>query len=169
MDIQKVAAWGSVILMIAAFIRTLLKRGPMLIKPFLADKILVLFLALIVLLSIFNLCLAYKKSRPPVTLLMDKADVSFHIYGDTRYPVRLTYSNIWRWFYLRLDSQENQEIGSVFFISFDQPIKIGTPYVNSPDFKIPEHEVKAFTERFAIIAFSGKLPPGTLNISFRNE
>jgi hypothetical protein len=51
------------------------------------------------------------------------------------------------------------------FVSFDPYVNVGTLQVSSPDMALPQFEVKEFNNRFAVIAFSGHIPAGTLNLT----
>ncbi len=101
--------------------------------------------------------------------------IRFHLYGDERTPERLEIENVWRWYYLRLiaigvDKKagvKEQLLQTVFFLTFDRPVKIGTLEISSPDFKLPRYEVKDFSSRSAIVVFSGPLPTGTLEMRVR--
>lgn len=115
-----------------------------------------------------------RKSVGASPVLKDSAELRLHFYGDDRPPTRIFASNIWRWYYLRnmfvtIDKNTGKEQRYAIpnlFISFDEPVKVGTLEVIA-DFKLPLYEVKEFTNRFAIIAFSGDLPAGDLNITVR--
>ena len=52
-------------------------------------------------------------------------------------------------------------------LTFDNPVKMSTLEVSSPDFKMPMYEVKEFTNRYAIITFLDQIPAGTLSIQLR--
>jgi hypothetical protein len=101
-----------------------------------------------------------------------KSELTLHIYGDDRWPKRLSDTNVWRYFYLRnLLTVINNKTGEKseipfpnLFICFDKPTKVGTLEVQSPDIKLPRYEVKEFKERFAIIGFENELPEGTLQV-----
>jgi hypothetical protein len=96
--------------------------------------------------------------------LKERAELRLHIYGDNRLPERLSAENIWRWFYmqdslvmLNQDGTKNIELlTSKLFISFDQPVSVGTLTIRS-DKPLAHYEVKEFTNRFAIIHF-GEVP-----------
>jgi len=104
--------------------------------------------------------------------LADTAELRLIIHGDDRTPSRLSAVNIWRWFWLKHivatrdpDGTERRlHITPILYINFDQPVKVGTLEVEASGFNLPLHEVKEFTNRFAIIFFSENLPAGTLNI-----
>lgn len=97
---------------------------------------------------------------PRPTTLAERASLRLHLYTDMRTPDRLSASNIWRWFYLKDvivahkpdGSKDREIITSKLFISFDQPIAVGTLSIRS-DKPLPPHEVKEFNNRFAIIVF----------------
>jgi hypothetical protein len=104
--------------------------------------------------------------------LADTAELRLVIHGDDRTPSRLSAINIWRWFWLKnivasrdSDGTERRlHVTPILYINFDQPVKVGTLEVEASGFNLPLHEVKEFTNRFAIIVFSEDLPAGTLNI-----
>src|SRR3954452_7317189 len=96
--------------------------------------------------------------------LKERANLRLHLYSDTRLPDRLSADNIWRWFYmhevlviLNQDGTKKSEIiTSALFISFDQPVSVGTLTIRS-DKPLAQYEVKEFNNRFAIIHF-GEAP-----------
>jgi hypothetical protein len=104
--------------------------------------------------------------------VMDKSELTLRIYGDDRWPTRVSETNIWRYFYLRntyifVNSQTGQKFqhcAPILCLCFDKPTKVGTLEVQSPDIQLPKHEVKEFRERFAIIGFEQEPPAGTLQI-----
>jgi hypothetical protein len=101
---------------------------------------------------------------PKLVALKERAELRLHIYGDNRLPDRLSADNIWRWFYmhevlviLNQDGSKKSEILTAkLFISFDQPVSVGTLSIRS-DKPLTEYEVKEFNNRFAIIHF-GEAP-----------
>lgn len=127
-------------------------------------------------LGIFLLGLAIGlliNSKTKTINLVDNATLSLHIYGDKRTPESISVTNVWRWYYLQLEftlihpetgMTTNRRI-SILFLNFDNPVKIGSLLVNSPNINLPTHEVKEFNNRFAIITFNDELQPGTLNIT----
>jgi hypothetical protein len=104
--------------------------------------------------------------------LAKTASLQLMVYGDERSPLRLAFDNIWRWYYLRMaviqvemtTAKEYKHELATLFITFDQPVEVGTLEITSPDISLPAHEVKEFTNRYAIIVFSDPLPSGTLEI-----
>jgi hypothetical protein len=111
-----------------------------------------------------------------LSTLADSAELRLHTYGDERSPTRISSTNIWRWYSLRLivaaidqntGGVQHQHASLVLFIVFEQPVVIGTLEISSPDFQMPRHEVKEFTNRYAIVVFSGELPAGTLEACVR--
>jgi hypothetical protein len=105
--------------------------------------------------------------------LADSAQLRLHIYADDRTPGRISFENIWRWYYLKtlmlgLDKDTGKELQrnvlATLFISFDTPVKVGTLEVSSPDMRLPIYEVKEFNNRYAIIVFRDNLPAGTLDV-----
>jgi hypothetical protein len=103
--------------------------------------------------------------------LVDRAQLRLHVYGDTRLPDRLAAENVWRWYYMHemllmmnQDGSKNREIlTSKLFISFDQPVSVGTMTVRA-DKPLAHYEVKEFNNRFAIIAFPEAIPECNLDI-----
>lgn len=103
--------------------------------------------------------------------LVDRAHLKLHIYADTRLPDRLHAANIWRWYYMHEvlvmmnpDGSKNRELlTSKLFISFDQPVSVGTMTVRA-DKPLPNYEVKEFNNRFAIIAFLEAVPECSMDI-----
>ena len=108
----------------------------------------------------------------PSEAFADDAELNLHYYGDERVPERISYNNIWRWYSMRnmfigIDGKgDEKKIGVItnLVVSFDTPVKVGTLTVRSVDFQMPQHEVKEFNSRFALIAFTGEIPAGMLNI-----
>ena len=109
-------------------------------------------------------------SRPaPV----DRAVLRMHVFADSRHAERLGAENIFRWYYLRNEvvgvSQSGEKLAATsfptLFVSFEPEVRISTLKVQSPNISLPRYEVKEFNQRFAIIAFSGPLSEGTLEIS----
>jgi hypothetical protein len=104
--------------------------------------------------------------------LVDTAELTLQIYGDERAPMRLSYNNIWRWYYLRnimviIGKETGKEVKHVIgnlYLSFDHPVKVGTLEVSAHGFILPSYEVKEFTNRYAIIVFSDELPGGNLQV-----
>ena len=65
---------------------------------------------------------------------------------------------------LKQDGTKDREIlTSKLFISFDQPVAVGTLTVRA-DKPLMHYEVKEFNNRFAIIAFGEKLPECNIDI-----
>lgn len=99
------------------------------------------------------------------------AEISLRIHGDDRAPTKLTEKNVWAFYYLRNEmttvhpqsgAQVTRTIGNLVLI-FDNPIRAENIDV-SADFALPRFEVKSFMSRYALIAFTGALPAGTLHI-----
>lgn len=72
--------------------------------------------------------------------LVDSATLRLHIYSDNRTPQRLSYENIWRWYYMRqvlvgidkdTGKQVSQDIICTLFGTFDNPVKVGTLTISS--------------------------------------
>ena len=103
--------------------------------------------------------------------LADRAALRLHVYGNSRLPDRLSATNVWRWFCLndilvmmKQDGTKDQEIiTSKLFVSFDQPVGVGTMTVRS-DKPLSHYEVKEFNNRFAIIVFGEPLPACNIDI-----
>lgn len=101
------------------------------------------------------------------------AECSMRVFGDDRIPEEIVRDNIWRWYWLRqtlhgvdaAGALVYQGVSVTVFLSFDNPVAVGTLRVQSPDIRLPPHEVKEFNNRFAIIAFMADVPAGTLNFS----
>ncbi len=104
--------------------------------------------------------------------VVDTALLRLHIYNDNRIPDRLSTENIFRWYYLSniialkgTDGNQQEIVFPTLFITFDPDVRVTTLRVGSPDMQLPRHEVKAFNQRFAIIAFMGELSEGTLEVT----
>jgi hypothetical protein len=104
--------------------------------------------------------------------LVDVSDLLLQVHGDERAPTRLSYDNIWRWYYLRVilvaieqeGGKEHRNAVATLFVSFDNPVKVGTLEVSAQGFALPSYEVKEFTNRYAIVVFSRELPAGILRV-----
>ena len=103
-------------------------------------------------------------------VVVQNASLTLRFFGDMRAPERLAYDNVFRWYYLRnmivvvekiTGKQESHLIGNLF-LTFENPVIIGTLTVTSPDMKLPTYEVKDFNPRSAVVAFTGEIPAGTL-------
>ena len=117
--------------------------------------------------------IAADKRNELASAIVDSAELRLQMYGDSRTPTRLTATNIWRWYYLKTvfvtieaatGSKTEHPVGTLF-VTFDPQVRTGTLEVSSPDIALPQFEVKEFQSRFAIIAFSGPIPAGTLVIT----
>lgn len=72
------------------------------------------------------------------------------LFADARLPTRRQHGNIWRWYTLknliRGRDAEGREADIAFqfilFLVFEAPIAVGQIVVSSPDFRLPDHEVK---------------------------
>jgi len=118
----------------------------------------------------------YRKSASDP--LVDGAALRLHIYADDRTPQRLSYSNVWRWYYLKTllialnretDQQQQRNVTATLFVIFDTPVKIGTLEISSPDIRLPLHEVKEFNNRYAIIVFGDARQKGHWMYPFTNK
>ena len=104
------------------------------------------------------------------------ASLKLHIWGDNRTPEKISDNNIFRWYYLQnivqiVNDSGNiirQHISCVLFVSFEDDAPVSTVKVSSPDIDLPLYEVKDFNQRYAIIAFSGVVNTGTLEINCRH-
>jgi len=116
--------------------------------------------------------LQQRQATTPQGELVDTAELRVLIHGDDRTPSRISDTNIWRWYWLRLIASERDDKGQelrrhvtpILYINFDRPVNVGTLEVEADGFRLPLHETKEFTNRFAIIVFSEELPAGTLII-----
>jgi hypothetical protein len=104
--------------------------------------------------------------------LVAKSELTLRTYGDNRWPDRVSGKNDYRFFYLRgvvksihPTGEKTEAIVPCLFVTFSRPTRTGTLTVNSPDMRLPRHEVKEFNQRFAVIVFDDELPLGTLKIS----
>jgi hypothetical protein len=104
--------------------------------------------------------------------LLSTADLVLQTYGDERSPTRLSYDNIWRWYYLRMimigiekdTGKEHRNAVASLYVNFDKPVMVGTLEVSAHGFTLPRYEVKEFTNRYAIVVFSQELPEGTVRV-----
>jgi hypothetical protein len=108
------------------------------------------------------------RRKPPVR---SSASLRLHIFGDHRAPNRLSFDNIFRWYYLQstvinVGPQGNQRLATfgTLFVTFEDDVTVGTLTVRSPDVQLPLYEVKEFNQRYAIITFLDNVPAGTLEV-----
>lgn len=146
----------------------------------LAMLIVFLIAVFIVVFALMKLLLraitrATKRFRGSGGGLANDALIRFHLYGDERDPQRLNAENIWRWFCLKIvninigedTTVERETRNTIFFLTFERPVLVGTLEVSSSDISLPSYEVKDLSNRTAIIAFAGGLPMGTLELRVR--
>jgi hypothetical protein len=113
-----------------------------------------------------------RRTNTPQNALVERAELRLLIHGDDRTPTRITGENIWRWYWLRAIYNARQADGTdhrahvapILFVNFDSPVFVGALEIDSDGFRLPLHEVKAFTNRYAIVVFLQDLPAGTLII-----
>jgi hypothetical protein len=103
--------------------------------------------------------------------ICQKASLKLHVYGDHRTPERLSFENIFRWFYHQATFDGVGPAGTTrlaavttLVVSFEEDTAITTLKVRSPDMQLPLYEVKEFNQRFAVIVFGSTVPAGTLEI-----
>jgi hypothetical protein len=101
----------------------------------------------------------------------NSAHLRLHIHADERHPTRLLAENIFRFYQLRNvllaplpGAGMAQGTCDIFFVAFQNDVRITTLEVSSPDMVLPAHEVKEYNPRFAIVSFMGELPGGTLEL-----
>jgi hypothetical protein len=94
------------------------------------------------------------------------AFMRLHIYPDERHPDKLHTENIFRFYQLRNVPEGGLAGGgsTTMFVTFENDVKITSIEVSSPDMLLPVHEVKEYTQRYAIICFAEFLPGGTLEV-----
>jgi hypothetical protein len=103
---------------------------------------------------------------------IDRSELRLLIHGEQQTPTPIFYMNISKWFllaqnFLRIDKETNTNHAEgpvCLFVLFDQPTRVEKLNVTS-DSVLPRHDVKEFNDRFAIIAFAGPIPAGTLEIT----
>lgn len=100
------------------------------------------------------------------------ASLRLHVFGDHRAPQKLSDENIFRWYYLQVETRFIQPDGTqhagkhaTLFVTFQDDVVIRTLTVQSPDMQLPIYEVKEFNQRYAIVAFGGNVPAGTLEVT----
>jgi hypothetical protein len=104
---------------------------------------------------------------------VDRAVLRLRVYADSRLPERVYFENIFRWYYFpgtfQMKDQEGNLVGSLaivtLVVSFEPEVKISTLKIRALEGDLPTHEVKEFNQRFAIIAFLGKAPVGTIEVA----
>jgi hypothetical protein len=113
----------------------------------------------------------FRKLRPAT--ISRGAAAEWHMYGDLRSPKILSGPEDWPWYFLlttviqknaETSALEQRVIASTLFLSFKAPTDGISFQVYSPDISLPTHEVKFFSATFAVIAFEGPVPMGTLGI-----
>jgi hypothetical protein len=105
---------------------------------------------------------------------VDRSELRLVIDNEKQAPATVFYMNVSKWCllgqnFIRIDGEpdNDQDHGPVcLFILFDQPTKDGVLNVAS-DSVLPRYDIKEFNDRFAIIAFAGPIPVGTLEITVR--
>jgi hypothetical protein len=108
-----------------------------------------------------------RRKRP----IRSGASLRLHVFGDHRAPNRLSFDNIFRWYYLQsavinVGPQGNQRLATfgTLFVTFEDDVTVGTLTVRSPDMQLPLYEVKEFNQRYAIVTFLDNVPAGTLEV-----
>jgi hypothetical protein len=104
---------------------------------------------------------------------VDRVVLRLRVYPDTRLPDRVHAENIFRWYYFpgmfEVKDQGGGTVASLaivtLFVSFEPEVKISTLKIRALEGELPTHEVKDFNQRFAIIAFMGKAPVGTIEVA----
>ena len=102
---------------------------------------------------------------------VDRSELRLVVDNEKRAPTSIFYMNVSKWCllgqnFIRIDKEpdRDQDRGPVcLFILFDQPTKDELLSVTS-DSVLPHYDIKEFNDRFAIIAFAGPIPVGTLEI-----
>jgi len=102
---------------------------------------------------------------------VDRSELRLVIDNEKQAPTTVFYMNVSKWCLLdqnftRIDKKPNRDHdrGPVcLFILFDQPTKDEVLNVTSDSIS-PRYDIKEFNDRFAIIAFAGPIPVGTLEI-----
>jgi len=102
---------------------------------------------------------------------VDRSELRLVIDNEKQAPTTVFYMNVSKWCLLgqnftRIDKEPDRDHdhGPVcLFILFDQPTKDEVLNVMS-DSVLPRYDIKEFNDRFAIIAFAGPIPVGTLEI-----
>ena len=113
------------------------------------------------------------RKHPATATPVEKAVLRLHIYPDYRTPERIFAEHVFRWYYLKNDimgldtTGQATKMGTLvtLFVTFEPEVKVSTLKVRSPDVRLPPHEVKDFNQKYAIIAFHGEIPEGTLEIA----
>ena len=113
------------------------------------------------------------KSSNTARKVVGTATLHLHTYGGGRTPDDIRSENIFRWYFLNTivltpgpNGNLQQGIASTtLFIVFEPDVEISTLRVASPNIQLPQYEVKEFNQRYAIIAFTGDVPDGTLTVT----
>lgn len=104
----------------------------------------------------------------------DSSSVDLVWHGNAMAPDMKSSVNIFRWYSLiTVLAAPNKESGIIeqniimttLFITFDKPTKIRTLKIVGENMIIPQHEVKEFNQRYAIIVFTGAIPAGVMKIA----
>ena len=92
-------------------------------------------------------------------------------FGDDRQPQVMEMRNIFRWFSLKNivvgrdpAGVEHEVVITNIFVVFDQPTTVPQIVATSPDFVMPRHEFKDISARHTILAVTGNVPAGELEI-----
>ena len=125
---------------------------------------------------IFGIIIALLASKAHVIkqhVAEESSSIDLMWHGDTRPPDMKSSVNIFRWYsLLTIIATPNKESGIIeqniikttLLITFDKQTKVGTLKVTGENMIIPQHEVKEFNQRYAIIVFTGVVPVGTTKI-----
>jgi len=87
-------------------------------------------------------------------------------HATTGYEIKRKYIQMYS--LLTIIATPNKESGIIeqniimttLLITFDKQTKVGTLKVTGENMIIPQHEVKEFNQRYAIIVFTGVVPVG---------
>jgi len=119
-------------------------------------------------LSLGHVLIRKKEAIPsPVS----RACLRIRSYGDTRLTEGICLENIYRWYTLKTQMSPVGVQGApvltiqTLFVGFANDVLVSNLRVSSPDMPLPQHEVKEFNPRFAIIVFMGDFQAGTIEVS----
>jgi hypothetical protein len=126
----------------------------------------------------FSICFLYIEFGGDNEPEIIRTNMRIQFYGDERIPTEVYSENISNWYavwspsaIIRTLDANGKEVGyQIFpktwsiFVLFERPVKYRQLIVLFSSSGFPSYEVKQQTQRFAIIAVSGNIPNGALEV-----
>jgi hypothetical protein len=177
MDWSKIATIGGVISIpttLAIYITWTLTYGP----SFTSKKMIIPAIILLCFLTIlgFTAVGIFKTVYGSPELISVPTELRIQFNSGSTLPFALAQPNVWRWYALY-----NATIGIApdgkqtllsktwnLFLTFDKPIPVKQIRVDAGGAVLPTYEVKDFSNRSAVIAFSGDLAGVVMDVQVVN-